>query len=409
VRIEREDAGWKSAEATLSSEGSFVLQVQLARHRQSRFRLIALDAGGAAIALGTDGFAIVHGVSVADPPLSRAVGVACADDSTQVYFARGTPLPARRTFVLETVAAIGARTGEDALAIPVVQGESRRAHRNRLIGMLRLQGVKRDLPAGSRVELTLELDRSGQLHARADVPAAGQTFAEVVHVLVPSASLQTIAQELEATGQRATELQRRTFQAGLPAAATALAEVPGLLAEAERAHADAARGDGDADAAQKAHRRLLEAGAALDEAEAILAWPELEGEARRWTLYYTPLVARWGTAAEQELFDQALHATLAAQKTRDAAELERQLEAMRSLGRASYCRDPRSLANELEWATAHVTQAMDVAAAQQLVERARAAEAEGNRAALHALVARLWELYPGSPELREKSFGSGVR
>jgi molecular chaperone DnaK len=407
VRLEREDAAWTSPEVGLSSEGSFVQQVQLVRHRQNRFRLHALDAAGAPIALRTDGFAIVQGVSVADPPLSRAVGVACADDTTQIYFARGTPLPARRTFALQTVQAVGAHAGEDALCIPVVQGESRRAHRNRLIGTLRLQGLRRDLAAGSRVEVTLQLDRSGQLHARADVPAAGQTFEEVVHVLVPSATVETVERELEAIGQRAADLQRRIFQAGLPAAAQTIAEVPALLAEASGDLA-AARG-GDAEAAQKLHRRLLEASEALDQGEAVLAWPELESEARRWTLYYTPLVARWGTPAEQELFDEALQATLAAQKARDAAALERQLEAMRSLGRASYCRDPRSLGDQLEWATAHVTQALDVAAAQQLVERARAAEAEGNRAALHAVLARLWELFPGPPELREQSFGSGVR
>ena len=91
--------------------------------------------------LATPAFAIVHGVSVADPPLARAIGVARADDLTQVYFAKGTPLPARRTFVHQTVRAVSASSGDDVLAIPVVQGESVRAHRNRLVGMLRLGGI----------------------------------------------------------------------------------------------------------------------------------------------------------------------------------------------------------------------------------------------------------------------------
>jgi molecular chaperone DnaK len=407
VRLDRQDGGFTSAETGLSAEGSFVLQVKLERHRQSRFQLMAFDAAGARLPLATDTITIVQGVSVADPPLSRAVGIACADDTTQFYFPKGTPLPARRTFVHHTIRAVAAGSTDEALDIPVVQGDSRRAHRNRLIGVLRLCGCKRDLPANSRIEVTLHLDRSGQLHTRADVPTIGQTFEDLAHVLVPSATLEVAERELQAAARRADDLQRRAFQAGQASAAQAMAEVAPWLAEAGQDLA-AARA-GDADAAQKLHRLLLDASAALDEGEAILAWPDLETEAHRWTLYYTPLVARWGTPAEQQLFDQALQAAVVAKHRHDAAELERQLDALRSIGKASYCRDPQSLSNELEWVGAHLTQAIDVARANLLVERARAAQAAGNRTALVATVAQLWELFPSSVERQEKSFGSGVR
>jgi molecular chaperone DnaK len=359
------------------------------------------------VALATDRFTVIHGVSVADPPLSRSLGIARADDTTHVYFPRGTPLPARRTFIHHTVAAVAARSGDDALQIPVVEGESRRAHRNRLVGVLELRGCQKDLPAGSRVEVTLHLDRSGQLHTRADVPALGQTFEDLVHVLVPTASVETAERELQAARRRADELQRRTFQAGQAAAAQAMTEVSGWLAEAEQALI-AARA-GELDAGQKLQRLLLDAQAALDEGEAILAWPELETETHRWAVYYTPLVARWGTGAEQQLFDQALQGAMAAKHRRDAGELERQLEALRSIGKASYCRDPQSLDNELEWVAAHLTLAMDPTRANALVDQARAAQAAGNRPAMVATVAQLWDLYPSSPERREQSFGSGVR
>ena len=173
VRVERDDGGWTSADAKLSSEGSFVVQVRLDRSRRNGFRVRAFDRGGAEVKLASGTFAIVHGVSVGDPPLARAIGVARADDSTQVYFAKGTPLPARRTFAHHTIRPVAAGSDDDALAVPIVQGESVRAHRNRLIGMLHLRGVSRDLPAGSRIEVTLELDRSGQLATRADVPGTG--------------------------------------------------------------------------------------------------------------------------------------------------------------------------------------------------------------------------------------------
>jgi molecular chaperone DnaK len=423
VRVEREggpadsvdSVDWRSADTALSSEGSFVLQVRLDRSRRNRFRVRAFDRAGAEIALAAHAFAIVHGVSIGDPPLARAIGVARADDSTHVYFAKGTPLPARRTFAHHTVKAIAAGSDDDALAVPIVQGESIRAHRNRLIGMLHLRRVARDLPAGSRIEVTLELDRSGQLATRADVPGTGQTFEDVAFVLVPTATVDTAERELAATARRAAEVQRRTFQLGVPAAVQAIGDVSALLAEADRA-LPAARAD-DVEAAQKLHRLLIDVNCALDDAEALLEWPDLDAEARRCTLTYTPLVAQWGTPAEQQLYEQEMDAAGRARKRNDVAELELHLDAMRALGRAAYCRDPRSMTDAIDWAAAHVTEAMDVAAAARLLDRARALQAQnpvadhagGGVWALRAIVAAIWELFPGSPELQAKSFDSGIR
>jgi molecular chaperone DnaK len=430
VRIEREDGSnvghvndvdkvdkvdWRSAEVPLSPEGSFVIQARLGPGRRNRFRVRAFDRAGAEVALQTGSFAIVHGVSIGDPPLARAIGVARADDTTHVYFAKGTPLPARRTFAHHTVQAIAAGSDDDALAVPIVQGESQRAHRNRLIGMLRLRGLGRDLPAGSRIEVTLELDRSGQLATRADVPGTGQTFQDVAFVLVPTASVATAERELAATTRRAAEVQRRTFQLAAPAALQAIGDVSALLAEAARA-LPAARA-GDVDAAQKLHHLLGDVNGALDDAEALLEWPDLDAEARRCTLTYTSMVAQWGTPAEQRLYEQELEAVGRARTQSNAADLELHLDAMRTLGRAAYWRDPRSMSDAIDWAAAHVTEAMDVAAASSLLDRARVLRAQipvadpgaGGLRSLRAIVAEIWELFPGSPELRARSFDSGIR
>ena len=123
--------------------------------------------------------------------------------------------------VHETIRRVAAGSADDALAIPVIQGEFATAHLNRLIGTLQIRGarLKRDLPAGSRVEVMLHLDRSGQLHARADLPAVGESFEDVVHVLVPSASPEVLATELaaaETAGRRgaAARVRRRRSRPG---------------------------------------------------------------------------------------------------------------------------------------------------------------------------------------------------
>src|SRR6185369_9690950 len=138
------------------------------------------------------------------------------------------------------------------------------------------------------------------------VPGTGQTFEDLAFVLVPTATVDTAERELAATQHRATDVQRRTFQLGVPAAVQAIGEVSALLAEADRAR-PAARA-GDVDAAQKLHRLLLDANCALDDAEALLEWPDLDAEARRCTLTWTPMVSQWGTPAEQQLYEQELEA-----------------------------------------------------------------------------------------------------
>jgi molecular chaperone DnaK len=407
VRVERADGAFATADVPVGAEGGFAAQVRLERQRQNRFVVRAFGPDAVEIALRAPGFAIVHGVSIADPPLSRSVGLALADDSVHVYFEKGTPLPARRTFVHRTVKPVAAGSGEDALCIPVVQGEYRRAHRNRLIGTLRVAGARRALAAGSSLEVTLQLDRSGQLHARADAPAVGQSFEDVVHVLVPSATVETLEREAQAAEARAADLRRRAYGAGDWLALGRIDEGLRLLAEA-RPGLDAARG-GDADAAQRVMRLLLDAGAALDDAEQGLEWPELESEVERTVHTNLAWVSAHGTPAEQQLFDQALAASTAARHARDAGELDRQLEVLRSLGSAAFTRAPDAPLRVLDWYAAHLSEAVDLRRASDLVERGRAAHQRGDMAELRALNRQLDELFPGSARERALSFGSGIK
>jgi hypothetical protein len=64
---------------------------------------------------------------------------------------------------------------------------------------------------------------------------------------------------------------------------------------------------------------------------------------------------------------------------------------------------------ELDWLSAHVTEAVDVVQANQLIERARAAQGASDNLTLRGLLAQLWSLIPSAPEQQAKSFGSGIR
>jgi len=173
VVLRREDGAWSSAPEPLDAEGAFAVQVSLLPRKASAFRVEGVAQSGKSLALAPPTFTIVHGVTIQDPPLSRSIGVALANDGVQVYFERGSPLPMRRTFTLRTVETVSRGADGFAIRVPVVQGEFALAHLCRLVGALEIpsSGVKATLPAGSAVEVTLELDRGGRLSATARVPS----------------------------------------------------------------------------------------------------------------------------------------------------------------------------------------------------------------------------------------------
>jgi molecular chaperone DnaK len=413
VRVERQDGGFTAPDVAVTADGSFVAQLAIVPHQQSRFRVIALKAGALGggeneIVLQLSEFAIVHGISIADPPLARSVGVALSNDGVHTYFEKGTPLPARRTVIHKTAWRVTPGSGENLLAIPVIQGEFRTAHLNRLIGNLKIPaaGLARDLPAGSRIEVTLELDRSGQLAARAFLPEIGQTFEEVVHVLVPKPSVEVLASELLATDARVTDLRRRGFVSNQPEIVRTLAGASAVLAEV-RAGLEAARG-GDADAMARVHRLLLDLNGQLEGLEVDLVWPELLERADEWTSRAFDWTSTFGSPAEQQLLEQALTTLDAARKARDAAEIERQCGVLRSLVRNAQAKDPDRPYDLFEWYESHVAEANDPERAAALLEEGRKAVKARDAMALRIVNRRLDDLFPGDPEDHQRSFGSGI-
>lgn len=407
VRAERADGGFATPDTEVAPEGGFSLQVKLERQRQNRFTLRAFDAEGRELALASPGFAIVHGLSVADPPLSRSVGVARSDDSVQVYFAKGTPLPARRTFIHETVRAVARGSDSDVLDIPIVQGESERAHRNRLIGRLHIRGTTADMPAGTRVEITLQIDRSGQLGARADVASIKQSFSDVAHVLVPNASTELLEREGLRIVARLGAVRQRALMAPLGRVLGALNEATALVADAQKGE-PAARA-GDADAAQRTLRLLVEANAALDAAEEALEWPELLEEADELVVHGLDWVTSLGTPAEQQLYERAMNEAAAARAALAPLELERQLRLMRSLRETALKRHPDTPRWVLDWYAAHLSEATDLRRANAALARGRDALARGDRAGVQSANGELDRLFPGSAREQALSFGSGVK
>jgi molecular chaperone DnaK len=408
VRLVRDD-GWSSEPAPLDDQHAFATMVELVPRRANAFTIEADDGSGNAVPVDPRAITIVQGLTITDPPLARSIGVALASDHVQIYFERGAPLPARRTFTQTTVESVARGSSEVILRIPIVQGEHDRAHLCRLVGTLEIPGhaLTRSLPAGSDIELTIELDRSGRLAARALVPALDQVFEHVAQLLVPAADLEVLATGLEQLRKRVDDLRADAFRQGMPQLITALARAEQDLGEVAR-DLGAAQGGND-DAGQRARRNLIELDAKLEEVEQSKQWPELEKRAVRTMTWASSWVSQLGSDRERALFDEVGHAVDHARSERNVRELQRQLRLANQLGETAWYRDPDTWPDLFEEATSRIDGASDLPRAQALVREGREAKAKDDATALRRITERLWKLLPHDPTARRKSFDSGVR
>jgi molecular chaperone DnaK len=300
-------------------------------------------------------------------------------------------------------------SGDTLLRIPVVQGEFELAHLCRLVGTLEISGeaITSSLPAGSEIEVTIELDRGGRLSAKALVPNLNQVFEQAAHLVVPDVTADSLEINRKLLMERLIGLRADAIRRNATKSLERLAHVDHDLAEVSR-EIVATRG-GDADAAQKARRTLIELDGRLEEIEAEKRWPDLEERALNTFSSCSSYVSLYGTQPEQRLFAEASAGFERARTSRNIAELQRQMRVIRNLGNASAVRQPGFWGDRFEWLSSRLDECTDLPRAENLVREGRKAKARNDDAALRTIADQLWHLLPVSHEERRLGFDSGVR
>lgn len=278
VRVQIISAGgdWDSG-LIETKDNAFFTNVTLREKKVNTFKLSLFDKSGNKIPIEPDSFTITQGISVAEPPLIRSIGVELADGSFSKHLNKGESLPARSPITYYTTKTVNPGEDTNVLNIHVWEGESGIADRNRYLGTLKITGseIKRTIPENSEIEIIISVDQSRSVTAEAFCPLLDQKFSKILEQIKLSPKLEPehIARELEGEEDRLKKFKQEAYRTKDKNIEQKLSDEKVSEEINEIKHdIQAARG-GDPDAVEKADRRLKGLKQKLDSIEYLSHWP----------------------------------------------------------------------------------------------------------------------------------------
>ncbi len=390
---------WRSGKLSLAHNGSFMTTLWAEKGANS-FVIELCDASGRPCEAAPDRFTYTVATGVDDPILIHTVGVALATNEMLPFLSKGTTLPARKRIEsLRTVADVRAGRSEHILSIPILEGEhQRRADRNRLVGLLDIPGdkIRRDLPAGSEVEVTIEINQSRSVLAKAYVPLLDEEIENVMTLDKGAPDTEQLQKDVEREKRRAEDIRAKTREIGDLKALEALQRVDGERMEHDIDAAMAAS-QLDRDAAYRARDRLADLRAALDEAEDALEWPALVVEAEKEVESERNIVnePEFGVTTEERQMFLALDREIQmAKQSRDADLLRGKIREISRLGTIILHRQPGFWVGALDHLEKKKSTMSDPSQAEQYVAQGRRSIHNNDLEGLKAAVQQLAGLLP---------------
>ena len=293
---------FRTARIALNRAGAFATEVDIDPHKTSHFEVELFDAEGSPLKLtaGTT-LSITHrDIEFGGARLTHSLGIQLADRAFSPLLRKGAGVPTRVREVFRTSSTLHRADPDAVIQIPVVQGERLRADRNRSVGTLEIRpgDVRIDLPAGSEIEVTFEVDSSNLVTVVADVPLIQEQFEAEIdldNVRAPSASA---LEEILTDAEMRLAAARETAN-GSPDAQQKLARL-----EEERALPTAREqvraASTDVGAAATAEDRLRDLHAELDDIEDAANLPAMIRDLQDSLADGDELVRRSGDADERK-------------------------------------------------------------------------------------------------------------
>jgi molecular chaperone DnaK len=402
---------WRSGKISVREDGFFRTNLHAERGDRNSFLIELRDSSGRRQKTEPEEVSYIIGVGIDEQPLIHSIGVALANNEWEKFFEKGQGLPQKATRTLKSIEPLRQGLSGDLLRIPIIEGDNELADRNRKVGELPITGekIRRDLPAGSDIEVTLEIDTRHQITVAVYVPLLDEDFPPyTINLGRVEPDVAFLREDFDAEMRRFRETKRQAVGARGETAAALLDDVersPVLLSVKE----ELAAAPGDHVAAAKCEKLLLELKLKLDEAANAVEWPALVAEANQFLADLSALVSERGNDRQRKRSAEL------ADELKSAIAEKRGDRVRRISGNIQNVYYEILLAQPDFWVGAfnHVTtqrsQMKDSQRADRLFNHGRDCIAKNNSLGLQNVVRELWELLPR--ELAEKAkrgYGAGV-
>jgi molecular chaperone DnaK len=410
IEVVHQGTRWRGGRVPLGERGTFQLTARADRNVKNTFTIELRDGAGALCPVSPNQFDYTVGVGVEEQPIINNLGVAMADNRMTVHFVKGQGLPAKCTKTYRTSTELRRGASGSVVKIPIVEGNHDLADRNVLIGSLDIMPdkVSRDLPGGSEIEVTLQMDASRILTVVAYVPMLDEEFPTQIHLggklRQPDPAL--LRTELLRELIRLQELQQSLDEVSAPTVLTRLRTLASSTA-VRSLEKNLARDDADFDTLLQSERALIDFKIQIDSLAALASWPLLVKEAEGWLADLDAVARRHGTFEEKRrsgvLREQVQ--TIITEKNGD--RLRKKIDEMSDVHSSMLYRQASFWTAHFETLTESRSQMSHPAKADELIARGNAYIETGQLEELKNVVYLLQDLLPRQVvERARRGYGS---
>lgn len=409
IEFVNRDTKWRSGQIPLNAEGNFMANLLAEKGTRNTFHIELVNAQGTLQKVVPDHVVYTIGAVIEEQPLLKSIGLGRKDNSVNWYFKSGMGLPQKKRWPTAYRTTIALKVGQTdaSIKIPIVEGENELADRNLVVGSLEIDGsmVRRDLPMGSEVEITLKIDSSRTITVEAYIPLLDEEFTKQIEIEKMTADASAITNSLREEKQRLVELKEKAEEAGEDS----------IVEELEKIESDQDRDDavgaakGDAGAAEKAQDRILEMQNQLDWAEKKLMWPSLVTEVRGLQEEIRKLADEHGNQSQKDKVEDWSEAIDGIIEKKQADRLARKMEEGRTLYGQILFSLPGFWVGNFQRMERDRGNFSDSNAAERLFERGREYLQKNNIEGLMDVVRKLWNLMPPEEaEIAQRGVGATI-
>jgi len=416
VQINRTSGDWESGMIEIK-ENAFFTNVNLRENKVNNFTLSLFDKKGNKVPIEPDSFMITQGISVAEPPLIRSIGVELKNGAFSKHLSKSVPLPARsKPFTYLTTHTVRPGENEDVLKIHLWEGESDIADRNRHLGTLQIKGtdVSRTLPENSEVEIIISVDQSRAVSAEAFIPLLDKKIGGIVtQKISPKIEPEHIKADLGGEEKRLNKIKQEIAHANDKTIENKLKQlnIPEGI-EDIKTDMHAAEG-GDHDAMEKADRNLKELKQKLDSIENLAKWPVTLKEYNEIVNDCEEIVSSYGNNDDKDQMSSLKKEAEKAIESKDVSRVKKIAEEMINVRWAVLFRDPRF------WVSAFQEVKKDPGSfsftdqvrAEELIDEGSVALQRQDLDSLKSIMFELWSLMPREEQERisDRVSDAGIR